>query len=261
MKYKLTEIKNKISGIYKITFPNGKSYIGLSNDIKKRIYSHNEYDYKRKRLIGNAIQKYGPIKEVQILEEIPSDNRELMSEREKYWIKYYHTCVYDQACNGYNASWGGEGATSLFGLSNPNSAFDEETLAYVFDVLKNKKHQSMTSLAAELNVNRNTIHQINVGNRYKIDGIQYPIRDKKQGNTILLSGNKANGAKLSQQQINQIYDELKYSTKTMSQIAKEYKCDPTTIGNINKGIRYHRDNINYPLRDKQTIKKIQYTKL
>lgn len=34
---KIIDLKPKTQGIYKITFPNGKIYIGLSVDIKRRM--------------------------------------------------------------------------------------------------------------------------------------------------------------------------------------------------------------------------------
>lgn len=41
MKYRIEDCPTTISGIYKINFPNGKSYIGLSNNILRRIKEHN----------------------------------------------------------------------------------------------------------------------------------------------------------------------------------------------------------------------------
>ena len=38
---KLSELKNGVQGIYKLNYPNGKIYIGQSNDIKRRMYEHN----------------------------------------------------------------------------------------------------------------------------------------------------------------------------------------------------------------------------
>lgn len=39
--YNLDNCPNNINGIYLISFPNGKIYIGLSNNIKRRIKEHN----------------------------------------------------------------------------------------------------------------------------------------------------------------------------------------------------------------------------
>ena len=37
----LKNLQQNVSGIYKINYPNGKIYIGQSNDIKRRMYEHN----------------------------------------------------------------------------------------------------------------------------------------------------------------------------------------------------------------------------
>jgi predicted GIY-YIG superfamily endonuclease len=63
---KINDIKNQIvCGIYKIDFPNGKSYIGQSVNIYKRIQEHNQ---KHRQLVDKAIDKYGKIKDFVLLE-------------------------------------------------------------------------------------------------------------------------------------------------------------------------------------------------
>ena len=56
----VNELKN-IRGIYKINFPNGKIYIGLSNQIRTRILTHISKDYAEhpELPISKAIHKYG----------------------------------------------------------------------------------------------------------------------------------------------------------------------------------------------------------
>ena len=54
--YKIEDIPNHLWGIYKINFPSGKSYIGLSTNIKQRIKQHNEdCNFKENLPIYNAI--------------------------------------------------------------------------------------------------------------------------------------------------------------------------------------------------------------
>ena len=49
----------KKSGIYKLTFPNGKVYVGQSIDIKQRWYAHKCTLNKTRTPLINAINKYG----------------------------------------------------------------------------------------------------------------------------------------------------------------------------------------------------------
>lgn len=100
----LSELSNGVCGIYKIDFPNGKVYIGKSNNIKRRFYEHNRPD-REQIVCDRAIHKYfGKVKEITILEEC---NQELLNDREKYWITFYESNIKEK---GYNLTEGGEHA-------------------------------------------------------------------------------------------------------------------------------------------------------
>ena len=93
----------------------GWSYIGQTckADPNERWRNGRGYIIKN-TLFAKAIKKYGInnwdiVWSHEILEEnIPT--LELANERERYWIAYYHTCIYDQTPNGYNLTFGGEGS-------------------------------------------------------------------------------------------------------------------------------------------------------
>jgi len=78
---------NGITGIYKITNPNGKVYIGKSKNIISRYYKYNTLKCEKQKVIYNSLKKYGPENhKFEIIEECGVD--ELM-EREKYYkIKF-----------------------------------------------------------------------------------------------------------------------------------------------------------------------------
>lgn len=86
-------------GIYKITNKlSGKTYIGQSNDIERRLKEHK---YKKDIPIELAIQKYGVENFIfEILEECPLNE---LDEKEKYYINLYNT----YRGNGYNCNEGG----------------------------------------------------------------------------------------------------------------------------------------------------------
>ena len=103
---KISDCPLRLSGIYKINFPNGKSYIGKAVDIKRRIKEHN-YD-KKQKVLYQAITKYwnNNITEFEILEEVP--DRTKLSDREIYYINLYQT---NKKEFGYNLTTGGDGAS------------------------------------------------------------------------------------------------------------------------------------------------------
>jgi group I intron endonuclease len=82
------------SGIYSITnIVNNKVYIGRSNNISMRLYSHkyklrtNTHDNKHLQYSWN---KFGEDKFVfEVIEECEAD---LLYEREKFWIEFYDAC-------------------------------------------------------------------------------------------------------------------------------------------------------------------------
>lgn len=87
---------------------NNKKYVGLTTQtIDKRWKQHlNASKYKNYKLYY-AMRKYG-IEHFHIKEIDKTEDFEELKELEKYWIKYYDT--YD---NGYNQTFGGEGAIKI----------------------------------------------------------------------------------------------------------------------------------------------------
>lgn len=118
-------------GIYKITKKsNGKSYIGQSNDIKRRI---NEHQAKRDLAIDQAIQKYGiDAFDYEVLEEC---SLEELDEKEKYWIQYFNT----YKGFGYNCNEGGGDSRSE---NNGRTKLTNQDVAYIrecYDLHKRRK--------------------------------------------------------------------------------------------------------------------------
>lgn len=93
-KHKVMTIQQKCkkipskSGIYKLTSPSGKIYIGQSINLNKRLQSYyNSYNHlQEQRKLYNSFQKYGVDKhKFDIIEYT-----ELLDERELYWGEYYN---------------------------------------------------------------------------------------------------------------------------------------------------------------------------
>lgn len=79
--------EKKICGIYKITSPSGKVYVGESIDIKSRWKEYNRFDCKNQRKLYNSFKKYSVENHIfEILEECIFD--ELLC-KERYWQDFY----------------------------------------------------------------------------------------------------------------------------------------------------------------------------
>lgn len=50
---------NKICGIYKITSPSGRIYIGQSEDINRRFHQYKKLNCKKQWLLYKSFVKYG----------------------------------------------------------------------------------------------------------------------------------------------------------------------------------------------------------
>jgi group I intron endonuclease len=78
---------NVITGIYKITNPKGKVYIGQSVNIYSRKRKYITNNVKGQPLINRSISKYGWENHIfDIIEESPLEQ---LNERETYWKQYY----------------------------------------------------------------------------------------------------------------------------------------------------------------------------
>lgn len=74
-------------GIYKITSPSGKVYIGQSININKRINSYKKLKCKKQPKLYNSLLKYGW--EQHIFEVIEECLIEELNIRERYWQDFY----------------------------------------------------------------------------------------------------------------------------------------------------------------------------
>lgn len=117
-------IKNKkyTTGIYKITSPSGRLYIGQSKSLELRIASYKYYDREYKQyikmrknsLILNSFKKYGY--EQHTFEVIDVCDSSLLDEKEIYYIELFKTYItkYPEY-NGLNLHEGGKTPPKIYG--------------------------------------------------------------------------------------------------------------------------------------------------
>lgn len=98
-------------GIYKIeNLINGKKYIGQSVDIHARILDHKRVNNRPSAFVSQKYPLYLAFKKYGIenfsFEVVEECKREELDDKEKYWIKMYHSFIQE---NGYNLTYGGHG--------------------------------------------------------------------------------------------------------------------------------------------------------
>ena len=239
MKYK--DYHKVESGIYRINFPNDKFYIGKSNNIKRRLKEH--HGNKTNTPCDCAVRKYFPN-----IQDIDFDVLELTidyTNRERYWIDYY------QATNkliGYNLTNGGEGMST--GILNPASKFTEENLKEIFDLIKTSD-LTFKEIAKKFNVHEKIISDINCGIHYIDTTETYPLRPfmKKFKQSMKgKTGIKHPQAKLNEDSLKSLVNDLQNTNITFKDLAKQYNISYCTVSHINNGHKYFDPELVYPIR-------------
>lgn len=126
-------------GIYKITNPKGKIYIGQSVDIKKRFRVYRSENCKTQIKLYNSFLKYGVENhKFDIIEKCSVD---LLNEKERYWQDFYKVIK-----NGLNLKLTNTKSKSGYlseetklKISESNSKMTEETKRKIGDANRGKK--------------------------------------------------------------------------------------------------------------------------
>jgi len=147
--------------IYKIQFPNGKNYIGLTTtSLEKRKNEHKLFANRGVQYcIYKALRKYDMIDTFELIEIDKADTLEELFEKEIKYIQSYNShYVYG---NGYNMTYGGDGvvgyvfteednkknseARKKFFVNNPNAAKEHSArMKKIFE--SQEKRQQMSEI-------------------------------------------------------------------------------------------------------------------
>lgn len=155
-------------GIYLLeNIINDKLYVGQSINIEARIRSHFEVAYNKNSKeynypLSRAIRKYGYENFNWYIIEICS--KDLLNEREIYWIDYYNSIKY-----GYNQVLGGNKRISLDMITRANNIKHD---------LKTTKLSNM-AIGEKYGVSDRTVDAINNGKSWYDESEDYPIRKLK----------------------------------------------------------------------------------
>jgi group I intron endonuclease len=171
----------KLCGIYKIENKiNGKVYIGQSVNIKHRIAEHkcNATNLKYKDVydlfVYRAIRKYGLVNfSFSVIEQCP---KELLNEREQYWISYYKSNEKD---HGYNVSDGGISKYIKSMTSKSNISEKKRRVKEIKDLLINSD-MSIQDIANRFGMTDASITNINRGHSFFCIDETYPLRDTRK---------------------------------------------------------------------------------
>jgi group I intron endonuclease len=214
-------------GIYKITSPSNKIYIGQSINIERRF---KEYKRIAKRSAGvkiiNSLLKYGP--ENHVFEVIEECNENQLNEREIFWKQYYKSVEHGLNCDYFDKGGGPKSEETRRKMSEGGKGKkrSEETKQKLRKP-KTEEHKQNISKSKQ-NISEETKRKISEGKKGKTPNRDYKEWAKQQQKPILqydLEGNfirEWEGTKVA---------------------AAYLGCDPTTItanlkGKTKKGYGY-----------------------
>lgn len=223
MKIKLKDLESHVSGIYKLTYPNNKIYIGQSKDIKRRMYEHNNFNRLKNHFNSPcdlAIKKYGKFEEIEILDLCQTQNE--LNQKERYWIKFYQS---NKKQKGYNLTQGGD-ASVFSGEKSPGAVFSNKE---VLDIRKRRFFGQRKKDVYQDYKNRSfaTFENIWLGRGYPGIGTEFLIKtgekSRQEYSSIANSGEKNGQAKLTESMVKQIRKRYDNGESPIS-IQKDFSC-------------------------------------
>ena len=110
----------------------------------------------------------------------------------------------------------------------------DEQISEILNLIANTK-LSLKEIGKKYNRSKSTITAINTGDRYRREGIEYPIRKNKR-------------VFLKEEQILEIYNYLINSTLSLKEIREKYNIGEITLYYINTGYTHKHEGYEYPLR-------------
>jgi group I intron endonuclease len=159
-----------IKGIYKITSPSSKIYIGQTINFKNRLYKYKCLNCKGQFKLYNSLKKYGP--ENHKFETIEECSLEQLNEKEIFWKTYY--------LNQFNNNWDKVLFCNLYDVGcGPMS---KETKLKISNSLKGRKCTWLKNQKRSSEIGKK-ISKSNTGIRKPGAGPK-GLRDKKIGQKI-----------------------------------------------------------------------------
>lgn len=202
-------MENKtICGIYKITSPSGKVYIGHSKDIKDRWLDYKRKVCKKQRRLYNSLVKYGSEKHTfEIIEECIFEE---LNKRERHWQDFYDV-------------------TSKKGLNCHLTKTDELKLVHSEDTIRRMREAKKGKKNSEESKEKNRIAST---------GKRHTAETKKQMRENMLGDNHPRSKVVLNTETGIFYT-------CVREAAEAYNISKTTLGYWLRGERENISNLKY----------------
>lgn len=236
--------------IYKYTNKiTGKHYIGQTNNLQKRFNGHKSEAFNPNASGYNlpfhcAIRKYGMDGfTYEVLEEIADgESQDFIDEREKYFIKEYHSLTSE---NGYNLTIGGDGCPkpklTYEEKLGRSKLFSEDEIRDIQQRLINDEEYDDIESIYSPKLKRTFLVNINTGTNFYNPDFNYPLKKNAK-------------SRFSQKEIRAIKNRIKSGEKYAT-IQADYGIKSAGfLSMINTGKYFYSDEDTYPLCSKSGSK-------
>ena len=262
MKYVSIKDTTVMCGIYLIEYPNGKVYIGQSQNIHLRMLEHNSRarvghrgDRRELQLCDKKIRQYfeNGVTEYIVLEECSINE---LDSKEYYWILYYDALNKEK---GYNFLDKGD-VSGRRGVDHTNASINENQLETIIDLLKNSYELSYQDIADKVGASLTVVQRINWGKAYVNPNLQYPLR---KPNTHFSARKTVEDYFVDNDQLIELKEDLKWSwwLSIEKGLVNKYNIPLIILREINTGKRFQDiGDYSYPIRNKNTNNKNNLSK-
>jgi hypothetical protein len=245
--------------IYKIQFPNGKYYIGLTTTSLEQRRQEHKYRAKKgnTRILYNALRKYVMVDTFELIEIDTTDSLEELCEIEIRYIKEYNS--YYMNGKGYNMTHGGEGINGYVFTEEDKQRASEKTKKQfenpetreLMSKIKKKYYQNNPESIQHMRETTKKYYETNPEARQQAsetikkyyethpEARQQASETKKTYYETHPEAGKEHGEK-----IKKYYQYNPEAREMLSKIKKKYFENPETRENMSKTkIKYYEDNL------------------
>lgn len=242
-----SNILNMKSGIYKITSPTGKIYIGQSKDVEYRLNRYKELRCSAQVLLYNSFLKHGVENHTFEILEKGDFTREELNTLEKKYVKEFDSFRGNNT-KGLNLTTGGDCieldsstidkmSKTRIKLFNEGQTNSKISIEEIYDIKKMLAFNiSLKEIAEKYNVKITTISEIKAGRSWK--NIPNYIVQEKDKHLIRRTNKISSKGKLTEIQRSEIIELIKQG-KMYKEIAPLYNISKSGVQQINRSFKKH----------------------
>ena len=237
--------------IYKIEFPNGKHYIGLTtNSLDQRKQEH-KCRAKRgdTKILYNALRKYDMVDTFELIEIDTAETLEELCEKEIGYILMYNSYYKDE--NGYNMTYGGEGNFGYVHTEENNIKNSERMKKYHKDN-PNAGKENGEKIKKDYEDNPELRKQASERTKKQFESPE--VRQKISEAQKKRHKENPEAAKEQGERLKEYYEKNPEARKKMSEIKKKYHEDNPEAG------KKHGERMKQNYKPELIKKKIRYTR-